>query len=102
VERDSQTRIQTAATRAFLQPLAAGDVQFSKWTLADERGVLRRARRDSHRADQVEKHARDDLVGVYGNVRVDWLLENLSRRASHDGRDSGFRSGVDLDPGGEV
>ena len=38
----------------------------------------------------------------YGNVFVDWVVENLSRCALHDGCDRGVRGGVDLDPRGEI
>lgn len=38
----------------------------------------------------------------YGDVFVDWIVEDLSRRALHDGCDRGIRGGIDLDPRGEV
>ncbi len=38
----------------------------------------------------------------YGDVFVDWIIEDLSRRALHDGCDRGVRGSVDLDPGGEI
>ena len=38
----------------------------------------------------------------YGNVFVDWVVENLSRCALHDGCDRGVRGGVDLDSRGEI
>lgn len=37
-----------------------------------------------------------------GDVFVDWIVEDLSRRPLHDGRDRGVCGGVDLDPRGEV
>ena len=38
----------------------------------------------------------------YGDVSVDWIVEDLSRRALHDGCDCGVRGGVDLDSRGEI
>ena len=55
-----------------------------------------------HGANQVEACASDHMDRLYVDVLVDWAFENLSRRASHDGRDRGICGGVDLDPGGEV
>jgi len=102
VECDSQTRVQTTATSAVLRPLTARDVQFSQWTLANKRRLLWRARSDPHGAHKVAPRATDYLDRGNCDVRVDRFFENLSGRASHDGRDRGIRSGVDLDPGGEV
>src|SRR6185369_3650167 len=50
VECDTQARIQTTATGAFLRSLTPGDVQFSQWTLTDKRRLLWRARCDPHGA----------------------------------------------------
>ena len=38
----------------------------------------------------------------YGDVFVDWVIEDLPGCALHDGCYSGIRGGVDLDPGGEI
>lgn len=38
----------------------------------------------------------------YGDVFVDWTVEDLSRRALHDGCDRGVCGGVDLDLSGEI
>lgn len=102
VKCDAQTRVQTTATSAFLRPLTTGDVQFSQWTLADKRRLFWRPRRDSHRAHQVATRASDHLDRRNCDVCVDRVFKDLSRRASHDGRNRGIRSGIDLDPGGEV
>ena len=49
-----------------------------------------------------EAPANDRVDRVFDDVSVDRLFANLSGRASHDRRDRGIFSGVDLDPGGEI
>ena len=102
VEYNIEAGIQTCATGTVLQPDATRDLQFSQWTLIDERLFLQRSRRDTHSANQVETRARRGLDRIDVDVSDDRLFANLPRRALHYGCDCRIRGGVDLDPGGEV